>query len=293
LGFPGTGGSLGNGVPGIGSGYVPNQGIYAAIGARYSNTASVQLTYQMTSRGSITLTGTYAILNYVEAGNVDNDTLTGTIGYNYVLSRKDTIGVFYRFNALHFPGQPEAYGDHSVNAAYGRKLTGRLALQLYGGPDFTTSRLTATGAVGGPTTHGVNTGVSLTSSFKRGGLSASYNHAIFGGSGVLTGSTSDFLNVIAYHQLGRIWTGHISMGYSRNAPITRIPGTASQTFNTWNAGVGVSRALGRDASLFVAYNAIPTDYGLAGCVGTACSSNQLYQYVTISVQWHTRPFVLP
>lgn len=293
FGFPGTGGPLGPVIPGIGNGYVPNQGIYAAIGDRYSNTASVQITYQTTPRGSITLSGTYGILNYVQAGNVDNDTLTGTIGYNYLLTHEDSIGVFYRFNALHFPGQPEAYGDHSVNAAYGRKLTGRLALQLYGGPDFTTSRLTATGAMGGPTTHGVNAGVSLTCGFGRGGLSVGYNHSIFGGSGVLTGSTGDFLNFNAYRQLGRIWSGHINMGYSRNAPITSVPGTASQTFNTWNAGGGVSRAVGRSASLAIAYNAIPADYGLAGCMGTACSSSQIYQYVTISVQWHTRPFVLP
>jgi hypothetical protein len=293
FGFPGVGGPLGPVIPSIGNSFVPNQGIYAAIGNRYSNTASLQVTYKTTPRGSITLSGTYGILNFSEAGTLDSDTLTGTIGYNYVLTRKDTIGAFYLFSAIHFPGQPEAYGNHSANAAYGRKITGRLALQLYGGPEFTTSRLAATGASGGPTIHGVNAGANLTCSFRRGGFSVGYNHSIFGGSGVLTGSTGDFLNFSAYRQLGRIWSGQFNVGYSHNAPITSVPQTVSQTYNTWNAGAGVSRAVGRNASLAIAYNAIPTDYGLAGCVGAACNSSQVYQYVTISFQWHTRPFVLP
>ena len=59
---------------------------------------------------------------------MDNQVTTGTIGYNYLLTRQDTIGAFYRFSAYHFSGQPDAYGNHSINIAYGRKLTGRLGV---------------------------------------------------------------------------------------------------------------------------------------------------------------------
>lgn len=291
LSLPGAGGPIGPVIPGMGNNYVPNQSIYAAAGDRYSNAASVQVTYTTSPRGSITLSGSYGLLNFVNSGNVDNDMTTGTIGYNYSLTSKDSIGAFYRFSAFHFPGQPEAYGDHSADFAYGRKVTGRLALQLYCGPDFTTSRVSINGS---SLVYGVNAGASLSYGFQKGGLDAQYSHGVFGGSGVLTGSTGDLFNFRGYRKLNRIWTGQINGGYAHDIAQAGTPHTTiSQTYNTWNAGGGVSRALGRNANLAIAYNATITDYGLAGCVGAACSSSQTLQYVTVNFQWHTRPFVLP
>jgi len=290
LGVPGTGGSTGPVIPGMGNSYVPNQSIFASVGSRYSNAASLQVTYTTSPRGSITLSGSYGVLNFIDSGNVNNDPTTGTIGYNYTLTRQDTIGAFYRFSAYHFSGQPTAYGDHSANLAYSRKLTGRLALQLYGGPDFNTSRVSTNG---NSVTHGVNTGASLTFGLENGGLSAGYTHGISGGSGVLTGSSGDQLNFGANHKLGRIWSGQLNMGYAHNAPITNVTQTISQSFNTWTVGGGVSRALGRNATFSIAYNATIPDYGVSGCTGPGCGSSPTYHYVTINFQWHTRPFVLP
>ena len=291
LGLPGTGGTLGPVIPGMGNNYVPNQTIFASVGARYSNAASVQVTYTTSPRGSITLSGSYGLLNFVESGNVNNDMTTGTVGYNYILTAKDSIGAFYRFTAFHFSGQPLAYGDHSANFAYSRKLTGRLALQLYTGPDFTTSRVISPG--GNSLTYGVNAGANLNYGFEAGGINAGYSHGVFGGSGVLVGSTSDLINFGANHKLGRIWSGQINMGYAHNTPLPNSPQATGQNFNTWNAGGGVSRSLGRSANLAIAYNATITDYGLGGCLGAACSSSQTFQFVTVNFQWHTRPFVLP
>jgi hypothetical protein len=227
----------------------------------------------------------------VEPGNFDNNTVTGTAGYNYNLTRQDSIGMFYRFSAFHYPDQAVAYGDQSVNLAYGRKLTGRLALQLNVGPDFTHNRL-ATNTTNS-TTHGVNAGANLTYSFRNGGFNVSYSHALSGGSGVLVGATGDMLNFGANRKLGRIWSGQINGGYSHSAPIANGPQTNSQTYNTWNAGGGVNRSIGRNTTFAIAYNATITDYSLVGCVGNACTSNQTFSYVTINFQWHTRPFVLP
>jgi hypothetical protein len=291
LGLPGTGGPTVPVIPGMGNGYVPNQSAFAALGNRYSNAATVQLTYTTSPRGSITASGTYGFLNFVSPGNVDNDMTIATIGYNYVLTRADSIGAFYRFGAFHFTGQPEAYGDHSINLAYTRKLTGRLALQLYGGPDFIVPRATLTNP--GSLTYGVNAGANLRYGFERGGLSLGYTHGLSGGSGVLIGSSVDQINVGADHRLGRIWSGQVNMGYAHNAPIVSIAHTSSQSYTTWTAGGGVSRAAGRNASFAIAYNATINDFNLPGCAGSACSSSQTYQYVTINFQWHTRPFVLP
>ena len=290
LGVPGTGGSIGPVIPGMNNNYVPNQSIFTSVGPRYSNAASLQVTYTTSPRGSITMSGSYGVLNFIESGNINNETTTGTIGYNYALTRVDSIGAFYRFSAFHFSGQPEAFGDHSANLAYSRKLTGRLALQLYGGPDFNTSRV---GTNGNTVTYGVNAGASLRYGFEMGGLTAGYTHGISGGSGVLAGSSADQLNFGGNRKLSRIWSGQFNMGYAHNTPLANVGQTALQSYNTWTAGGGVSRDLGRNATFSIAYNATIPNYGVFGCTGAGCNSSQTYQYVTMSFQWHTRPYVLP
>ena len=289
LGSPGAGGSLSPVIPTIGNNNVPNQGIFAAIGPRYSNAGAVQLTYATSPRGSITFGGSYGLLNFVDAGNVDSNSTTGTLGYNYTLSRESTIGAFYRFSAYHYPGQPQANGDHSFNLAYGRKITGRLALQLYAGPDFTTSRIHP---AGDSWDYGVNAGANLQYASLNGSISLSFSHGTSGGSGVLTGSTSDQVNFGVNRRLTRLWTGQLNAGYSRNTPVGSATQTNTQTYNTWSVGGGLNRPLGRYTTLGINYNAQFTDYGLAGCIGPACTSNQTYHYVTINFQWRTRPFVL-
>ena len=158
---------LGSTIPGMGTSYVPNQSIYASVGPRYSNATALQLTYATSPRGSITASGSYGLLNFVDPGNVDNDTTTATVGYNYALSRENSIGAFYRFSSYHYPGQPQAFGNQSFNIAFSRKLTGRMALQLYGGPVITTFRV----PVGGQSNKiGANAGATVTYAFKDGEL---------------------------------------------------------------------------------------------------------------------------
>ena len=128
LGIPGVGGSIGPTIPGLGSSYVPNQSIFAGFGPQYSNATALQLTYATSPRGSITASGSYGILNFVDPGNVDNSSATATVGYNYTLTKANSIGTFYRFSSYHFSGQPQAFGDNSFNIAFSRRLTGRMAL---------------------------------------------------------------------------------------------------------------------------------------------------------------------
>ncbi len=289
LGAPGAGGSLVPVIPGIGNNNVPNQGVFASIGPRYSNSSAAQLTYATSPRGSITFAGSYGLLNFVDSGNVDNNAITGSVGYNYALTRENSIGLFYRVSTYHFPGQPQAEGDHSFNIAYGRKVTGRLALQLYAGPDFVTSRIHP---AGDSLSYGVNAGANMQYAVPNGGLSLAYTHGTSGGSGVLIGSTNDQVNFGVNHKLSRLWSGQINTGYSRNTPVGSSIQTNTQTYNTWSVGGGVTRPVGRYANLGINYTAQFTDYGLAGCIGPACTNNQTYHYVTINFQWRTRPFVL-
>jgi hypothetical protein len=290
LGIPGVGGSIGPTIPGMGIGYVPSQSIYAALGPRYSNATALQVTFATSPRGSVTMTGSYGILNFVDPGNVNNDTTTGTVGYNYALTRENSIGGFYRFSSYHYPGQPQAFGDNSFNIAFSRKLTGRMALQFYGGPDITTFRI----PVGGQSSKiGANVGLTLSYALVNGGLFASYFHGLTGGSGVFTGSTVDQVNFGANHKLSRVWSGQGNFGFAHNSAVVSSTASSFPTYNSWYVGGGVSRPIGQNFNIAIAYNANINAYSQSGCTGGSCGGNQVYNYITINFQWHTRHFVLP
>ena len=291
VGTPGVGGSLGAGVPGLGGGVLPNQSIYNANGPRVSNALGVQATYQLSRRGSITVGGTWAVLRFTQAGNVDNDMELGSIGYNYALNKTDSLGVFYRFQGFHFTGQPEAIGSQNVSFAYSKKITQRFALSAYGGPQYTHYRVPLAGSQGG--SWNASLGASVSYATERSSVSASYFYGSSGGGGVLVGSLSNSVIGTVSRKLTRVWGGNINVGYSRNTPLQ--PGTSNvlPTFDDYFVGGGVTRPIGRTVNFALNYTAYIERSSQPGCVGVVCAGNTAQNTVTVSLQWHARPFILP
>ncbi len=291
LGVPGVAGSLGATIPGVGSNYVPNQTIFAGTGTRYSNTTVAQATYQLTRRSSITASGSYGILHFVEPGNTDTDSAFGSLGYNYQLSHKDTIGLFYQFSSYHFPGNPQAYGSQTISAAYSRKITGRLALSVYGGPQFTSLRVPV-----GTTSSTVNGYASalLNYNLEKGVISGYFVHGLSGGSGLLTGSILDQVGFSGSRKLSRLWTANANVGYAHNRTVINSAEPASNpSYNNWFAGVGFNRPIGRDFLLSFSYTAYFQNNN-PGCSGPGCGTGSTSsQGFSVNFQWHPRPFVLP
>lgn len=292
LALPGVSGTLGPAVPGLGIAIMPNQSIYSAAGPRYSNAAALQATYLLSRRSSITFGGSYGLLHFTEPGNIDNDMVLGSAGYNYALSEKDSIGVFYRFSAFHFTGEPQALGSQSVSFIYSRKVARRLALNLFGGPQITNFRI----PVGNETQKiGAMGGATLTYAFQRGTVGVTYFHGLTGGSGLFLGSTADQATGDISRQLGRVWNGHLVFGFSRNSAVATAVGTGAsgQTYDDWFVGGGVNRSFGRHTDFAAAYTARFENTSQAICTGTACSTSTTQNMITITFQFHTRPFVLP
>lgn len=282
---PGIGGTLSPGVTGLGGSFVPNQTVFTN-GPRYSNSFATQATFMFTRRASITFAGSYGLLRFTQSGNIDNDDLVGNIGYNYELTKKDTIGLLYRYSAFHFSGLSQAIGDHVFNVAYGRKITGRLALSLFGGPEITTFRI----PVGTDTSRIAESfGASLSYGLERGNVNFSYNHGTSGGSGVLVGATGDNFDANATRRITRQWNARGNFGYGRTHGFTSSTGSAP-TFNSFYLGAGLDRPIGRNANLSFGYTAYIQNLNQAAC-GT-CSSTSVQHQVAVGFQWHTRPFVL-
>src|SRR6266436_3230170 len=141
ISIPGVGGSLGPPLPGLLGNFQPNQTILTSFGTRYSNSFTTQAVYQLSLRASINVAGSYGILRFLQAGNIESNNYIANVGYNYALGKKDTLGMLYRFSAFRYIGDPQALDDHAVQLSYGRTITGRLALQISGGFESTNFRV--------------------------------------------------------------------------------------------------------------------------------------------------------
>jgi hypothetical protein len=268
---------------------VPGQTILTVVGPRYSNTSAVQLTYEVSRRGSFTIAVVHGLLRFVDSGNLSNDTETLNAGYNYAITRKDTLGLSYRFSAYHYSGDPQALGDHVIQLVYGRKITGRLALKLTGGPEITTFRIPINGSK--QSVSGSGTG-SLAYAFPRSSVTLNYTHGISSGSGVFNGASTDQISATWSRQLTRVWGGNINFGYAKNRQILQVSGITSPNYDTWIAGAGLSRPMGRTASFSLGYQAQIQGANVAVCNSPNCSTNYTTHQIFLSFQWHARPLVL-
>src|SRR5262249_40286741 len=149
-------------------------------------------------------------------GSVESNDIIFNAGYNYTITRKDTLGLSYQFSAYHYLDQPQAIGDHSIQFSYGRKVTGRLGLRLFGGVEITTFRI----AVGGDTGRTAGTAsADLSYALHRFNIDFNYIHGVTGGSGVFLGATTDQFQLNAGRQLTQRWSGNIRFGVAYNRSI--------------------------------------------------------------------------
>jgi hypothetical protein len=225
-GFPGV--SLPGGEPGLG-GLVPGQTIITSEGQRFFNTSLGQVDVYLTPRSSLTFVGGYSLLHSFNENLLDYGDLIAQAGYNYQITRKDTLGVSYVFAGFRYDNFDESINTNTLLFSYGRKVTGRLAFRIGAGPEFTfinTPIIPGTG-VGtiGPPSGGSTTNVywylatSLQYQMQRTALSATYSHGVAGGSGVFAGSLADTLTGSAVRQLSRVSSGTWTVGYSRNTEL--------------------------------------------------------------------------
>ena len=289
LASPGISGSLGAPSPGLQNNFVPGQTILSANGGRYSNSSIAQVNYQLSQRGSVTVAVVYGLLRFLNAGNISSDTETLNTGYNYAITRKDSIGMIYRFSAFHYQGVPQAQGDHEVQLVYGRKITGRLALNLSGGLAVVRFRVPINGSKQSISGSGSGT---LIYAFYSSTVRLSYTHGVSSGSGVLSGANTDQINATWSRPLSRAWNGNLSFGYAKNSPIVAVTGLNAPSYNAWTPGAGLSRPLGRNASLSLGYQAQIQTSNVPLCNTPNCGMSSTAHQIFLSVQWHTAPQVL-
>ena len=288
---PGIGGALAPALASLKDNYQLYQSVFTSSGPRYTNSITGQVVYAVSRRASINFATSYGILRFVEPGNTDGNNVVFRIGYNYSISRKDTIGILYRFTEYRYVGNTQALNDHVVAAAYGRKITGRLALQAFAGPEVTTLRhptLDANHPLGGLF------GGTFTYAAGPNHIGLTFTHGVSSGSGVFAGATTNQLQTNLDRQISRHWNGHFNVGYARNTNLSTVDsGSGTRAFNSSYFGVSFDRPIGHQSNLTVGYTGYLQTSDEAACsAGPACSGTYTNHRITLGLSWHASPFVL-
>jgi hypothetical protein len=298
LGFGGLGAaggaSGGSGAPGLA--FNPGQSVLTGRGQLLNNSDAVELDQYFSARTSLTFSGGYSLLHYFDSNSLFNyGVLNARGGYNYQATAKDTAGLIYTFSDFRYSASGRSLMDHTIEASYGRVITGRLAFQIAAGPEFVVPSATGTGA--GPVSllptqtqylWALNT--SLKYQKQRYGLDLTYNHGVSGGSGVLIGSKTDVVTGSATRQMSRTFSSSLTGGYSRSQGLS---GTASanQLYDYWFGGVSLSEPVGETLGITLSYQVQYQTSNSAACVGPTCGGSVLRQMISVGVGWHERPLL--
>jgi hypothetical protein len=299
FGFGGLGGGTsvpGTGTNGIGSGFTGDQTLLTGRGQNLSDAFYTEADLSLTPRTSLTFVGGVSVLRYFDTNLLDTGVVTARIGYNYLWTRKDTVAVTYTYSALRYSDFDQSIDDHTIQVAYARRVTGRLAFQVAAGPQIAVFQEPIT--IGGSGTPAPNSteflwslNTALQYQLRRIALGLSYNHGVSPGSGVLAGSETDTAAGSVTRQMSRTFSSGITGGYSRNKGLADTATPTSQTFDYWFVGANLSHPWGRTLGLTLSYQMQYQDSNAPFCVGPTCGTSVIRHLISVGVGWHERPLL--
>ncbi|MGB9106162.1 MAG: hypothetical protein WCC59_15500 [Terriglobales bacterium] len=257
-------------LAGLNPNLVPAQNLLTQIGSQVSNTAVVETDYRLNARSTVTVTGNYGILRSPDGNLVDSNQEGVNVGYNRNLTARDTVGITYGFTQFGYVDVDNRTRNHTAQLLYGRRITGRLSLQV--------------GAGGGITqVHSAVQSQNLTLWDAQANLhylvhhtdfTASYARSVNSGSGVLLGANSDVVSGGFSRSFLRRWLTSTTVGYSRNSALI-----AGDTYSTFYANSGVQRRLGLYNGVFASYS-FQRQTGLS-VFCPACTDQSIRHIVTL------------
>lgn len=249
---------------------------------RLGNTALVEADYALSRRTSITFTGSYGLLHFLDSGYINSHNINGRVGYDYALDPKDTISLMYDFNRTSFGSNYGGIDANMVQLAFGRKVTGRLAFQFAVGP-----QLLGFHNFSVPTSEHLSWNLSsgLTYAIRRTSYSLTYSHGLANGSGVVYGAERDMIAASMSHTFTRFWSGVLNGGYALNSPLASI-NVSTGRYKYWFGGLSIRRQMGRHLQFSFHYEFEQQATNNAVCQVASCGSTGLRQVIGATVQWH-------
>ena len=256
----GTFGSAYGSVATLGAGLSGQSSLVAGIGLgalgqvpRVMNIALVELVESLTPKSSVTVTGGYGFVHFLEnepgtgVSFIGNSQVSGQVAYDRVLGPHDQAALAYIYQAFSF-STGVSFHSNIIQLMWGHRISGRMDFLVAAGPQLTqinnvlapvtnpTSADTIPPCVLGSTLAGVTLDcptndlrisvagrASLRYRFPKSSLDASYDHFTTAGSGFFAGAQTDLARVGLTRPLTRVWDGFADIGYSRNSRI--LPST--------------------------------------------------------------------
>ncbi len=282
----GLGSAINTGLLNLNPFLTPNQSILTVREPRISNTVAGELDYTASARSTLTLSGSYGLLHFLDSGFIDERNFGVRTGYDYRLTPRDTVSVSYAAMLFRFDSGT-SLDSHTVYLSYGRRITGRLLFEVSGGPQVTLLHGLAAGA-DTLTSWSLNT--SIRYRLSNSDLSLSYQRGVTGGSGVLLGAQTNQVRASLTRRLSRVWSGTVDFGYARNETLAPLAATSGNvTYDSWGGGFRLTRPVGHYAEMYFAYSAQRQTVQSPGCVGAACGFVGLRQVFGIGFNFRFRP----
>ena len=261
----------------------PNQTIQTGLARQLNNTALGEADYAFSRRTTLTFVGSYGLLHFSDPGYINSRSINGKLGYNYALSAANSFSLSYDYNRVSFSGTGSRMQIDSVQISFGRKITGRLALQLEAGPQLLRENY------GAPSTPQLSwsTSNALTYNLPTTGYSLSYFRGVTAGSGVFFGSESDTVTATASHEFTRFWSASVNGGYAVNKPLGTVSRFVSR-FDGWFTAASLNRQMGRQVHVSLTYGLQRQTTGGGACPVLSCGlpGSTSFRQFGATLQWH-------
>ena len=238
--------------------------------------------YSFSRRTAVSFSGSYGLLHFTNSGYISSQMLNVQAGYNYMLDPKDTVAVLGGFSKIDFSGLSTSTTGYTAGVAYGRKVTGRLALQAQAGAQQVQVKSPGGHIVLWLTT--VNS--ALTYDRRLTGVSLTYMRGLTAGSGAFLGADSSTVTGSLHRRFTRFWTGAASVGYAVNTSLAPAGGT-STSFSDWFVGTSMGRQLGPHANVNFNYG-LQKQNSPSTCPVVSCGGSGYQHTFGVTVGWRLR-----
>lgn len=288
--FGGLGGlgAFRGGLAGINPTFMPNQSVLTSLVGTYNNTSLVEAHYALSGRTSVTAVGSYGILHATrkQSGFFNGNMVGGSASLEHSLTPRDSLGVSYQYNNFRYSGVSDTFDSNAINLNYGRKITGRLALQLSGGPELIQNRVAGLGH-----TETIANGFgNLTYERGRNSLSVSGGRFASTGSGILAGADTEEVDGSWSRRITRKLSSSLESGVARNTAL--VGATNAFHYTYWFGGATVNWALGRYLGFYLNYEYQRQFTNAGPCTTAVCAGALARQMVGIGFTFTPRPFAL-
>lgn len=259
--------------------------VLTGFARQVNDSSSAEVDYSFSRRTTVTLSGSYGLLDFLTSGYLSSHTVNGRAGYNYALSPKNTLALFSEYDRTSFNGTSTRFDTDLIQASFGRRITGRLAFQIAAGPELTlfhdlaiSNRQQLSWSLSG----------SLIHQTPRTGYSLSYFRGVSPGSGIYLGAHSDTVTGSGNRRLSQFWSGSINGGYAGNTALVPSANFAS-TSKDWFAGASLGKQIGRHLNLGVNYQYQRQIFSSGACPVLSCGVVPTYQVFGVTIHWHPWP----